>query len=119
MAKHDVGEERALADRLVNYSDAIVAISVVGVSGLGLAVADPDTRESIARGADWVLVSNILMGFLFSGILKLLRGWELDLRSDGGTGKKAERYGRHLYRAKLLIIWLAVVQAVGLMWAIR
>ena len=44
---HD--EDRALADRLVNYADAAVALSVVGISGLGIAVADPETRSSVAR----------------------------------------------------------------------
>ena len=37
-------EERALADRLVSYADAVAALAFVGVSGLGVAVADPDTR---------------------------------------------------------------------------
>ena len=44
-------EDRALADRLVNYADALAAVCFVGMSGLSIAMADPDVRCSITQGA--------------------------------------------------------------------
>ena len=118
--QQDRGEQdRSLADRLVNYSDAIVAVSFVGVSGLGIAVADPDTRDSVARGADWVAAANVLVGIVASALLRSLRRWELDLRADAPPSPKGLRYSRRLHGARFVIVWFAVAQSVLLMWVIR
>ena len=73
LRRDDDSGERALADRLINYSDAVVALAVVGVSGLGIAVADPDIRTSVAIAADWVAIGNLLFGALATSIVLLLR----------------------------------------------
>lgn len=49
LENNENSEARMLADRTVNYSDALVAIVFIGASGLGIAVADPDTRASSKR----------------------------------------------------------------------
>jgi hypothetical protein len=115
--EHD--DDRALADRLVNYADAVVALSVVGVSGLGIAVADPDIRESLERVADWVAASNVVLGALSTSLIFLLRSWESDLRGGSLPSPKATRYSRYLHVARLVIIWVFVVQAVIFMLLIR
>ncbi len=112
-------QDRALADRLVNYADAIVAVSFVGVSGLGIAVADPDTRESVARGAVWVAAANVIVGVVASGLLHLLRRWELDLRASAALSPKGARYSRRLHGARYVVVWFAVAQSVVFMWLIR
>lgn len=119
MTAPDRQPETAVADRLVSYADAIVAVGVVGVSGLGLAVADPETRADIALAADWVAFSNILSGAVLSGLLKLLRSWELDLRSGAPVPKKVQKYSRRLHIARIALVWLAALQAAALMLAIR
>jgi len=112
-------QDRALADRLVNYADAMVAVSFVGVSGLGIAVADPDTRTSVARGALWVAAGNAVVAIVVSVLLQLLRRWELDLRVAAPPSEKAARYSRKLHGARFAIVWLAVAQSILLMWVIR
>lgn len=47
MSTRQESDDYILADRLVNYSDAIVTLSFLVSSGLGLAIADPDTRITI------------------------------------------------------------------------
>jgi hypothetical protein len=115
--EHD--DDRALADRLVNYADAVVALAVVGVSGLGIAVADPDARESVALAADWVAAANGAVGVLSTGLVLLLRSWESDLRRDSQPSPKVARYSRYLHVARLIIIWICAIQAVILMLVIR
>lgn len=116
MLEHNQDSEaRALADRLVNYSDALVALVFIGASGLGIAVADPDTRSSIALINYWMIGGNVVIGVLFSVLLVVLRRWELDLRVDLPTVSNVRRYSRHLYRARHTVVWLSVAQIVLIM----
>ena len=110
--------EGRIADRLVNYADAVAALSFLGVSGLGIAVADPDTRASIALGANAVMLANLILAVGFTAALVLLRRWELDLRSDFASSAKAERYSRYLHLARFAVVWLSMGQAVALMLVI-
>ena len=115
----DTDQTRALADRLVTYADALVAVAFVGVSGLGLAVADPDIRADVARAADWVVLSNIALGGVLSGLIHLFRHWELELRASLPPVGTAGRFSRYLHRGRLGVVWVAVAQSAGLMFAIR
>ncbi len=112
-------QDGALADRLVSYADAMVAVVFVGVSGLGIAIADPDTRASVARGAEWVAVTNVLLGGIVSALLHVLRRWELDLRIGGPQSVKAMRYSRSLHIARFVITWVSVTQSVVFMLLVR
>ena len=103
-------ESRALADRVVNYSDALVAIVFVGASGLGIAVADPETRSSMNLITPWMIGGNVILGVLISTLLIVLRRWELDLRLDVPTTIKIQRYSQYFYRARHVVIWLSVAQ---------
>ena len=118
--RHDEDtQEWALADRLISYSDAVAAVAFLGASGLGIAVAEPDARSSIASVAEWIIVSNILLSLLLTAMLILLRRWETDLRSDLPPAAKARRYSRYLHWARLVVVWASGAQAVGIMLAIR
>lgn len=111
--------DRQVADRLVNYSDAIAAVAFVGASGLGVAVADPDSRESIASGAQWIALANFVFTLVFSGLLMLLRSWELDLRAGlEPMSPKAMVYSRRLYIARHAVVWFGGMQAILLMFVI-
>jgi hypothetical protein len=88
-------EDRALADRLVNYADALAAVSFVGMSGLSIAVADPDVRCSITQGALVpVGLINLVSASLVTVILAILRRWERDLRT-GSPGVSSVYVVRH------------------------
>lgn len=119
MPKDRDDQDRILADRLLNYADAIVAVSFVGVSGLGIAMTDPEARASVARGADWIVGANIIVGFALSVLLYYLRRWEMDLRAHAPLSEKSRVYSGRLHVARFVVIWFAVVQSVLLMWAIR
>ncbi len=112
-------EEWVLADRLVSYADAIAAVMFLGVSGLGIAVADPEVRSSISLVAEWVILSNVLVALLFSAMLIVLRRWEADLRADLPPAGKARRYARYLHWGRLLVIWVSFGQATAIMLATR
>lgn len=111
-------EERALADRLVNYSDAIVALGFISSSGFGLAVADPDIRETLAEAAWPLLFANITLGVVFSVLLIVLRRWECNLRTDSSLSTLGVRYSRNLYVARHIVIWVAVLQTVAMVSAL-
>lgn len=119
MSDHFESEERALADRLVNYADAIVAISVVGASGIGAVIADPDSREYVARAANYVIVANVLIGLIATGLISLLRNWEGNLRADLPEAPLPRRYAGYLHIARIVLVWLAAAQAIGMMIAIK
>ncbi|MCH2174033.1 hypothetical protein MK489_24900 [Myxococcota bacterium] len=103
----DTEQARTLEDRLVNYADALVAVAFVGASGLGLAVADPDIRVSI------------VLGGLLSGLIHIFRRWEFELRKGLTPLAAARRYSGCLHWGRLTVVWIAVVQSIGIMLAIR
>jgi hypothetical protein len=115
LENNQASESRALADRIVNYSDAIAAIVFLGASGLGIAVADPDTRASINLISIWMIVGNILLGALFSFLLMLLRRWELELRGEVSADSNVRRYSHYFYLARHCIVWIAVAQVAIIM----
>lgn len=108
MENNQDSETRALADRTVNYSDALVALVFIGASGLGIAVADTDTRSSMNLVTTWMIGGSIALGALISTLLIVLRRWELDLRIDLPTEGKVYRYSRYFYWARHIIVWLSV-----------
>lgn len=111
-------EEHALADRLTSYSDAIVALAFVVSSGLGLAIADPDTRVTITDVATEMLIGNTILGVIFSALLVILRRWELDLRLDLVLSEKYRRYSHRIYIARHIVIWLSIAQTIITMLAL-
>lgn len=106
-------DDRALADRLVNYADALVAVSFVGMSGLSIALADPDVRCSLTRGVTPVAVANLVSAAVVSLLLVILKGWESDLRSPTPPSPKSARYSRRLHIARFIIVWISAATAVA------
>jgi len=109
--------DQSLADRLVGYSDAVVAVAFVGMSGLSLALADPDVRCSMANGAILpVSVANVAFACFMSLVLLTLRRWELDLRS-GALSSKASRYSVRLHTARISVVWLSAMGSIAVLAA--
>ena len=105
-------DDRALADRLVTYADALVAVSFVGMSGFSIALADPDVRCSITGGLTGIVVGNFIFGGTVSFLLVVLRSWESDLRSATSLSVKSARYSRRLHVARLIIVWFCAITVV-------
>ena len=93
-------------------------MSFLGASGLGIAIADPDTRSSVAEAWLYVAVANLVMPVFITLIILTLRRWEMDLRADLDTSPKALRIGWRLHVARLVIIWVSGIQIAVLMWVI-
>ncbi|MEM9175483.1 MAG: hypothetical protein AAGC67_09635 [Myxococcota bacterium] len=111
MASRRESDETALADRLVNYSDALVAVSFLGVSGIGIAIADPDIRCTIADGAGYIAWGNLANGVIFTALILLFRRWEAVLRADAPPSETVARYTRWIHLGRLVILWTSVVMA--------
>lgn len=107
-------EDHDLANRLVNYSDALVAVAFVGMSAAGVALGDPDIRCEFSRAPVAIGISNIAMGVLFSAALVLLRKWELSLRQGEEASTRALRYESILSLARHVILWFSIITTVGL-----
>ena len=110
MENNHASESRALADRIVNYSDALAAIVFLGASGLGIAMADPDTRASVNLISSWMIAGNAFLGMLLSFLLILLRRWELELRGEAPASSNVRRYSHYFYLARHCVVWIAVAQ---------
>lgn len=106
MSRRD-SDEAVLADRLVNYADAITALAFVGVSGFGIAIADPDTRCTIVRAVDEIWIGNLGSALLFTVAILLLRRWEGLLRADAPPSARVARYARILHGIRLGVVWLS------------
>ena len=119
MKKARESDEAVLADRLVNYSDALVAVAFLAVSGFGLAVADPDIRCTIARATTPIILANVLNAFVITALILLLRRWENDLRSAAPQTGKVARYGRWLHHARIAIVWISLVLSITMAAASR
>ena len=111
MAPRRESDEAALADRLINYSDALVAVSFLSVSGIGIAVADPDIRCTIAEGASHIMAGNIGNGVVFTALILLFRRWERVLRADDPPSETVARYARWIHVGRLAILWTSVIAA--------
>jgi hypothetical protein len=104
MASARESDDLILADRLVGYADAIAAVAFLGVSGLGVTIADPDMRCTLALAVVEVAIATFLNGVLFLAIVAALRRAELDLRSGYEIPEKAARYGRMLHLARYAVV---------------
>jgi hypothetical protein len=113
-----LAEDQTLADRLVNYGDAVVALAFIISSGLGLAAADPDIRASFTDVRAGMIIGNIILGVVFSLLLLVLRRWEQDLRVDSLTSDKFRQYSLRLHLARHAVVWLTVIQTVVVMLVI-
>jgi len=108
-------DDRAFADRLVNYADALTAVTFVGSSGLSVSLTDPDVRCSLINAVGSVAIGYFAMAAIVSVLLVILRRWELDLRSQEPLTRKSSLYSRRLQLARLVVVWVSSGMAVLLL----
>lgn len=94
-----------LADRIVIYSDTVVAFSVVNAFAFLIALGEPDIRCSIAEISLVIGSINLIFPILFTVALVWLRRMEMRLR-DGET---QDALVRHFWK-------IVVPLRVGLVW---
>ena len=109
-------ERHVLADRLVNYADAVVAFSLVNGFAFLISLGEPDIRCSIANVSAVAFTMNLFFPLLSSYVVFWLRGYELRLRAepaggdDGPDEAKVDplvsRFWRIAFAIRLILIWL-------------
>ena len=105
----------AIADRLVNYSDAIVAFSLVNSLAFLIALTERDVRCSLVdiQPTLWAVI--VSFPVVLSVALLICRHAEVRLRIGSGTqDEDATRALRHFHVARILILWVSVMLCVPL-----
>ena len=99
----------ALADRVVTYSDALAAFSLVNALAFLVTLADPDIRCSIARIATFIVASNLVTASAVTVCLVALRRFERRLRSELPSDDTVERFWRFAQTVRIALVWLISV----------
>lgn len=95
----------ALADRIVTYSDALVAFSLVNAFAFFVALGDPDIRCSITRIARIAIGMNVGFPVLVSAVLLWLHRFEQTLRGDDVQDPHVKRFWRYAHIARYALVW--------------
>ncbi len=120
-----------LADRMITYSDTIVAFSLVNGFAFLTTLGEPDIRCSIANVASVALTLNVIFPIAGTYGLVWLRRYERQLRTveedaesddeasrDVTSDPMVERFWNVLFRVRLGLIWLfAVLVILGILGA--
>ena len=105
-------DRRALADRIVAYSDTVVAFCAVNGFAFLIALGEPDIRCSIAEVGAWVGTINLVVPLVSSFALRWLRRYELRLRMDDGEealDEVVEAFWRVLVPVRHGLVWFFAV----------
>jgi len=103
-------EDGALADRLVNYADGLVAASFVVMGGIGAALGDPEIRCELADAAPKLIVVILLAGGCVLFALRWLRLRAARLRVSAPVSEDAETI---LARLDVVRVFFAVAFILG------
>ena len=98
----------ALADRIINYSDALAAFSLVNALAFIVTLAEPEIRCSIVRITEAVIATNVIMAGLLTAGLIGLRRFELSLRADVPESERddrVERFWRVVHALRIVLVW--------------
>jgi len=105
----------AIADRLVNYSDAIVAFSIVNSLAFLVALTERDVRCSFVdmQATFWVIYA--LFFAILTGALVVCREAELRLRRGASDqDPDAARALRYFHFARIGVLWASALVCVPL-----
>lgn len=87
-----MSEERALADRLSSYADAVAAFSLVNTLGFFAAIAEADTRCQLQDNRALVVSIMFVVQLMYVGAVAGLRRMELRLRRGLDSSETVERF---------------------------
>src|SRR5262245_7196026 len=104
----------ALADRFVNYGDAVVAFGMMNALAFLIALSEPEVRCSLRRGgAFFILIFPITASFLSAGIFACRRA-EVRLRDGETLESPVSRYLQYAYLVRQALIWFGMTLTLGL-----
>jgi hypothetical protein len=96
---------QALADRFVNYGDAVVAFAMVNALAFLIALSDNDVRCSLPRGGlFFIMIFPISASILSAGLFACRRA-EVRLRGADTLDPIASRYLHYAYLVRHGLIW--------------
>jgi len=99
----------ALADRLVNYADAVAAFAVVNALAFLVAITETEVRCSLAHLLWLVVTGQIVVGLAMTGAVVALRRIELRLRaSDAPAPDDIQQLLHTFFIVRLGVVWLSV-----------
>lgn len=120
-------ERHTLADRIVTYSDTVVAFALVNGLAFLITLGEPDIRCSIANVSSVAFMLNLLFPVFSSYALYWLRNYEYRLRSEScEEAERAEtsprepdelvaRFWRIAFVVRLTLIWIfAFIVIIGI-----
>lgn len=120
---------QSLADRIVTYSDTVVAFALVNGFAFLITLAEPDIRCSIAHVSLVAGALNLLIPILGTYALYWLRDYERRLRAESGEtadtpGAESspgdpdpliDRFWRIAFVIRLVLIWVfQIVVIIGI-----
>jgi hypothetical protein len=98
-------DRQSLADRIVVYSDTIVAFSFVNGFAFLIALGEPDIRCSIATVSLVIGTLNLAVPILSSVALAWLRRVEIRLRKDEDEDEIVAGFWRIVVPLRLGMVW--------------
>jgi hypothetical protein len=105
----------ALADRLVNYADAVAAFAVVNSLAFLLALTETEVRCSLAHLLWLVVTGQIVVGLAMTGAVVVLRRVELRLRAqDAPITVDIQQLLRNFFLVRIAVVWLSVAVTIPL-----
>lgn len=110
----------ALADRIITYCDALAAFSLVNALAFMIALAEPETRCSIARIVGLVVAMNLAFPVFITAALLALRRFELSLRRADPQDPTVREFWRYAHVLRVVLVWtFALLVVLGLFGASR
>lgn len=106
----------ALADRVITYSDALAAFSLVNALAFVITLAEPDIRCSIVNIAGPVACINITVAGLITAGLVMLRRFERSLRDEDDQEPRIERFWRYAHIVRIALVWSVVLLVTLGLW---
>ena len=104
-----------LADRLVNYGDAMAAFSVVNSLAFLLAMTETEVRCSLAERASLVYSGLVAFAVVLTAIVVWCHRTEGRMRgSDGPLPEDVQSLRRTFLIVRIAVIWLANVGTIPL-----
>ena len=97
--------KEAIADRLVNYSDAIVAFSVVNSLAFLIALTERDVRCSFLDIQPTFWFTYFLFFALMTAALVGCRKAEIQLREGSAQDLDATRALKYFHLARIGVVW--------------
>ncbi len=102
-------DRRGLADRIVVYSDTVVAFALVNGFAFLVALGEPDIRCSIAKIAPVVATLNLAVWVGCTFALVWLRRTEQALRDGEEEDEMVADFSRIMRRLRMLLVWTFAV----------